>query len=91
MITTYTDLELRVFKNAVTQWGVDAQLNQAIEECAELIQAINKFRRINDRDNLLEEIADVEIMIGQLKIILNDSASIGNIVDSKINKLIRKL
>ena len=91
MITTYTDLELRVFESAIIQWGVDSQLNQAIEECAELIQAINKFRRNNDRDNLLEEIADVEIMIGQLKIILNDSASIGNIVDSKINKLNRKL
>jgi NTP pyrophosphatase (non-canonical NTP hydrolase) len=47
----------------------------AMEEAAELIQAINKCLRYKDdegcRNNLIEEIADVEIMIEQLKIIFN--------------------
>ena len=45
-----------------------------MEECAELIQAVNKMLRYEDRPaepeyyaNLIEEIADVEIMLFQLK------------------------
>jgi len=61
-------------------YGYGAQSNQLIEECAELIQAVNKHKRaLAERDenkhdialsNLLEEIADVEIMLSQLKYLL---------------------
>lgn len=59
--------------------GYEAQSNQLVEECAELIQAVNKYRRARaadkDReqvalDNLVEEIADVEIMLEQVKDLL---------------------
>lgn len=62
-------------------YGFDAQTNQLIEECAELIQAINKYKRqflrgqpvreLRDgktpRDMVVEEIADVEVMLCQIK------------------------
>lgn len=62
-------------------YGFDAQTNQLIEECAELIQAINKYKRrflrgqpvreSSDgkapRDMIVEEIADVEVMLCQIK------------------------
>ena len=60
-------------------YGYEAQSNQLVEECAELIQAVNKYRRARaadkDReqvalDNLVEEIADVEIMLEQVKDLL---------------------
>lgn len=65
-------------------YGYEAQSNQLIEECAELIQAVNKYRRAVARlgepvaedkkavalDNLVEEIADVEIMLEQVKYLL---------------------
>ena len=72
-------------------YGYEAQSNQLVEECAELIQAINKYRRAakgralspmleplqedKDReqialDNLVEEITDVEIMLEQVKDLL---------------------
>lgn len=65
-------------------YGYEAQSNQLVEECAELIQAVNKYRRavarlgepvVEDKkavalDNLVEEIADVEIMIEQVKYLL---------------------
>lgn len=65
-------------------FGYEAQSNQLIEECAELIQAVNKYRRAaaglgepvaEDKkalalDNLIEEIADVEIMLEQIKHLL---------------------
>jgi len=61
----------KLFKDAVDKWGVDAQLNMVIEECAELIQAVTKVKRHENEktiDNLIEEAADVEIMLSQLNI-----------------------
>lgn len=55
---------------AVSRFGDDHQLNKVIEELGELIQAISKYRnKENNRDNLIEEIVDVEIMLDQLKYI----------------------
>ena len=65
-------------------YGYEAQSNQLVEECAELIQAVNKYRRVETglgqpvaedkkaiaRDNLVEEIADVELMLEQVKYLL---------------------
>lgn len=56
-------------KAAIEFYGQDHQLNKATEELGELIQAVNKWRESpeSERFNLLQEIADVEIMIFQLK------------------------
>lgn len=60
-------------------YGADSQLDQTIEEIAELTVAIRKFKRnrcnnITDKVSLLYnlsgEIADVEIMLEQLKYLL---------------------
>lgn len=71
-------------KENAKYYGYEAQSNQLVEECAELIQAVNKYRRAVVRlgepvaeekravalDNLKEEIADVEIMLEQIKYLL---------------------
>jgi len=54
----------------VSKYGKEIQSTICMEECAELIQAISKMKRGKDyRDNLSEEIADVNIAITQLKVI----------------------
>lgn len=59
-----------IYEQAIETYGKDAQLKMAIEEMAELTQAICKsFRGADNLDNIIEEIADVEIMLAQLKII----------------------
>lgn len=66
----------RIMQQAIETYGVQAQCDVAVEEMAELTKAIMKIRRVADdygktqaaRENLLEEIADVDIMIDQLKI-----------------------
>ena len=59
--------------------GLDAQLEQTIEECSELILAIQKYKRHGQKDDgfdtyylahIGEEIVDVEIMIDQLKMLI---------------------
>lgn len=61
--------------------GLDEQLNQTIEECAELILEIRKYFRCIEEDEveaiknyrlnrICEEMVDVDIMINQLKILI---------------------
>jgi NTP pyrophosphatase (non-canonical NTP hydrolase) len=82
---------------AVAKWGVEAQLDQAVEEAAELIQAINKFKRYSSPWPLIEEMVDVEIMIGQLKAIVRDATGRSNnrmynrIREEKLKKVEEKL
>ena len=66
-----------LYKKAKEKWGVSAQLGMMQEECAELIAAINKGHRREFDDASLDlitsEIADVEIMMEQARVIFNPS------------------
>ena len=58
----------RLYEMAIKKWGADSQIAKAVEECAELIVALAKNDSI---DAILEEMADVEIILAQLKLIYN--------------------
>ena len=61
-----------VVKRSIEHYGKDVQSTVCMEECAELIQAISKEKRMeSDKDHLSEEIADVLICIEMLKQIYN--------------------
>lgn len=64
-----------IFRQSLEKYGKEPQCRQTMEECAELIQAINKCLRYPTdeecHDNLIEEICDVEIMLYQLKVMFN--------------------
>lgn len=65
-------LEKDIYKSALKMWGKDAQLQMVVEECSELIKAVMKYKRNPNNktvDDVIEEMADVEIMLSQLKII----------------------
>ena len=78
-------------------YGKDLQCTVATEECAELIQAITKMLRLKNRisetsvddynaaySNLVEEAADVCIILEQIKLIFNISDhEIQRVVDEK--------
>ncbi len=59
---------------ALKTWGIDSQLDMAIEECAELIFAIQKSRRTQHKGNssVCEELGDVQNCINQLKALYPD-------------------
>ena len=79
-------------------WG--NQCRQCIEELAELTQALCKFDRAKTGEesidclmNIGEEIADVEIMISQLKAFLSPSI-LGMIeaeIDQKLNRQLKRI
>jgi len=64
----------QLFVAAIKKWGEDAQINQAIEEAAELIVALRHVGRDRPTD-IFGEIADVSIMLDQLKIIFGEEDS----------------
>lgn len=82
--------EKDIFETAIKVYGVTDQENMAIEECAELIQAINKKHRGKEH-NIPEEIADVEIMLEQLKIANECHGEVEAIRKEKVERLYNNL
>lgn len=79
-----TDFE--IYTTAIRTFGEKAQEDLAQEECAELIQAISKKHR-GRQHNIAEEIADVEIMLEQLKIINDCRGEVEKIHKRKTERL----
>lgn len=77
---------------ALEHFGDTAQICQTMEECAELIQALNKSLRHQDdpeaiRHNILKELADVTIMVEQMKLHFDDQEEFDEILEEKMDKL----
>lgn len=86
-----TQKQLRDLNTIVETYGSDEQEDMAIEECSELIKAILKFRRSNAKDSdlrdaVIDEIADVQIMLTQLGIIFNCVEEVNERIDFKIDR-----
>lgn len=77
---------------AIEKWGEQSQLDMCIEECSELIKAIIKSRRASGKEwvgkvkEIQEEVADVEIMIEQMRLML-DANEINRIKHAKMERL----
>lgn len=74
---------------AISTYGTNSQLDMAVEEMSELTKEICKRKRGKEnRAEILEEIADVKIMLEQLKIIFCISDDdIERMVTSKLDRL----
>lgn len=56
-----------IYRATLDKWGEEAQYDQAVEECAELIAGLKHFKRRRvEADTIIDELADVTLMIGQL-------------------------
>ena len=82
----------RVCKTAIGKWGSRLQLIVAIEEMSELTKEICKFNRGKaDISAIAEEIADVSIMLEQLKIIFGCADKVEEYIDYKIKRLSERI
>lgn len=84
-------------------YGYEPQSRQLIEEMAELTVALNKAWRktfdtvdkipnMDDEECIVEEIADVEIMITQIEYLLNISAiEVNNMIEQKLDRQIERI
>lgn len=86
------DISSNVYQRAVLLYGKEAQLRQLQEECGELIVAINHYLRKSspeNKENLLEEIADIHVMFEQLPYILENGDDMERIRTIKREKVAR--
>ena len=86
-----TQEEKDLYERNIKYHGIEQETTIAMEECSELIQAISKCKRygcINKyRENLIEEMTDVLIMIDELKMIYQISdVDISDIRQYKMNR-----
>lgn len=85
-------------------YGYESQSRQLIEEMAELTVAINKFwRKLGNGqstsksaseciDNQIEEIADVQIMIEQIKYLLGvREGEVLDVIEKKLDRQIERI
>lgn len=91
-----------IYKQA-EQFGLENRMLQCTEECGELIQALSKYRRVSRNDktcttssyetinSVLEEIADVEITLTQLKYLLCKTEVVEHIKAKKIKRTKQRL
>lgn len=96
-----------VLTRIAKHYGYEAQSRQMVEEMAELTVAINKFWRkqlrcgmrkfpneptnTKEEDAIIEEIADVEIMLEQMKILLECEEEVEIYKESKVKRQLERI
>lgn len=84
--------EYDILTAAISTFGEEAQIRKLHEEIGEFIAALNRMMIGQDKlSHVAEKIADVEIMLQQLKIILGVESQVYGQRDYKLTRLEEKL
>lgn len=78
----------------INHYGTRMQQDIVIEELSELQKAIIKYRREpsdKTKEAVIEEIADVQVMLEQLKMIFSCKSKTDEIMDVKIDRQIKRV
>ena len=79
------------FTKSLEKWGLASQILMLAEESSELAVACLHYLRNKKREKgfleLVEEIADVELMIEEIKFYLKIDRMVQNYRDGKLNRL----
>lgn len=79
--------DIDIYNRALKLFGAHMQMIVALEECSELQKELTKTIRGNgDLSNLAEEIADVEIMLDQMKLLFKLQSKV---IEHKGAKIVR--
>jgi NTP pyrophosphatase (non-canonical NTP hydrolase) len=92
-MNTIQERNQEVYEKAAVVWGTFGVINVAKEECAELIVALCKIDRTINKGSfkdLASEVADVEIMLEQIKLIFKNECG-GNFEDLVSKEKDRKI
>lgn len=82
-----------ILKKAIAKWGNHAQLLMVLEEMSELQKEIlkNINRQKDNIDAIIDEVADVEIMLEQLKYIYQIDEAVKQRIPVKLEKVKARL
>ena len=77
-----------IYRKAIEKWGNPLQIQMAVEEMSELIkQLIKHLRGKVNSEKIDEEMADVEIMLDQLKVMFNNQRLVESQKKEKLYRL----
>lgn len=84
---------MNTYERALRTWGKEPQMLQVIEEMSELTKEIlkNVNRKKDNVAEIIEETADVEIMLEQLKCCYNIHAEVESYKQQKLKKIDQRL
>jgi len=94
--------KIKIYEKALELYGQDAQFEMTIEESSELILAFQKFKRaiadphstekklIQVSKDVIDELADVQIMLDQMKLIFG-YIEIEKRITFKLNRLVKRM
>lgn len=96
MITLTEKERQEALREIAEHYGRENQLEMLVEECAELIQAVQKMKRsecLVTTNNFIGEFADVWIMIHQIAYLLevDEYQEWAQQLDAKINRQLKRM
>ena len=87
------DYKLRLGERAILKhYGITEQVSHLKEECRELIEAADGYiNRTDSKAHFLEEIADVEVMLDQMKLHFNAQDKVDEIKRFKVKRQLGRM
>ena len=77
-----------IYQKALDKWGTNFQIIMVMEEMSELQKALIKhIRGKGNRSDIIEELADVDIMLEQMKIAFNCAEDVMIVKSEKLSRL----
>ena len=76
-----------IYNESIRVFGAAFQIEKMIEECAELIKALQNYKQ-NRPNNVAEEVADVEIMCSKMRLLFPGVKEIKKKNIERLEKLI---
>lgn len=84
--------QVEICKSIANHYGREHQVLIAIEEMSELTKELCKyFRRFDRKKEIVEEVADAQIMLEQLIELFGIEGDVDKMVDYKLNRQIRRM
>lgn len=84
--------QIETCKSIANHYGRESQVLIAIEEMSELTKELCKyFRRYDRKKEIIEEVADAQIMLEQLIELFGIEGDVDKMIDYKLNRQIRRM
>ncbi len=83
-----------LLKDTIKYYGIGNQCQKAIEELSELIRALSRVHYSSEPsviENFNEEMADVYIMLEQLKLIFRNQEDVKKQLERKLERLTKRI
>lgn len=88
-----------LYERCIARWGEEVQTLTAIEECSELVEALARWLRKATykksmsalETDIYEEMADVQIMLEQLKVMFCCEQAVEDFFDLKLRRIEERL